>query len=89
MFVFGKNTKKENSREENENDVDGDDDSVLDDNQNERKQYEENLKKPIDWNEGYYWIGKDYANTFKADFRECADFSTGKKSYLKKKIFEI
>ena len=27
--------------------------------------------------EGYYWPGKDYANTYKADFKELHDFSSG------------
>ena len=27
--------------------------------------------------EGYYWPGKDYANTYKADFKDLNDFSSG------------
>ena len=27
-------------------------------------------------NEGHYWIGKDYSNTYKADFKDIADFSS-------------
>ena len=26
-------------------------------------------------NDGYYWIGKDYANTYKGDFKDVGDFS--------------
>jgi hypothetical protein len=27
--------------------------------------------------EGYYWPGKDYANSYKADFKDLHDFSSG------------
>jgi phosphatidylserine/phosphatidylglycerophosphate/cardiolipin synthase-like enzyme len=30
---------------------------------------------PVISNEGHYWVGKDYANTYKADFKDIADFS--------------
>ena len=30
---------------------------------------------PVISNEGYYWIGKDYANTYKQDFKDVGDFS--------------
>ena len=43
--------------------------------------HENNLDKeaelPIISNEGYYWNGKDYANSFIEDFKDVADFSTG------------
>ena len=36
---------------------------------------EDNVEKPVVSNEGYYWIGKDYANTYAADFKDVAKFS--------------
>ena len=36
---------------------------------------------PIISNQGYYWIGKDYSNTYKADFKDIADFSHGKNNF--------
>lgn len=42
--------------------------------------YKDQNKKEEQTNESsecYYWIGKDYANTFKVDFKECADFEKG------------
>lgn len=42
---------------------------------NEMYRYEENAELPVISNEGYYWIGKDYSNTYKADFKDIADFS--------------
>ena len=36
---------------------------------------EEIAELPIISQEGHYWIGKDYANTYKADFKDVADFS--------------
>lgn len=38
---------------------------------------EESVLPPVISNEGYYWIGKDYSNTYKADFKDIADFSRG------------
>lgn len=43
----------------------------------ESYRYEENAEPPVISNEGYYWIGKDYSNTYKADFKDVADFSRG------------
>ncbi len=41
----------------------------------------ENLDKeaelPVISNEGYYWNGKDYANSLVEDFKDVADFSAG------------
>jgi hypothetical protein len=38
---------------------------------------EENPQLPvISSNDGFYWIGKDYANTYNADFKDIADFSS-------------
>jgi hypothetical protein len=28
--------------------------------------------------DGYYWVGKDYANTYKKDFQNVEDFGLGK-----------
>lgn len=36
---------------------------------------EEIIEYPIISNQGYYWIGKDYCNTYKADFKDIAQFS--------------
>jgi hypothetical protein len=44
------------------------------------EQFEEEVEMPIISNEGYYWIGKDYSNTYKADFKEVNNFSAGKKN---------
>ena len=30
---------------------------------------------PVISNEGYYWVGKDYANTYKQDFKDVGEFS--------------
>ena len=38
---------------------------------------EEIAELPIISQEGHYWIGKDYSNTYKADFKDVADFSRG------------
>jgi hypothetical protein len=43
------------------------------------EQFEEEVEMPIISNEGHYWIGKDYSNTYKADFKEVNNFSTGKR----------
>ncbi len=40
-------------------------------------EYEENAELPIISYEGFYWIGKDYSNTYKEDFKDLADFSKG------------
>ena len=32
---------------------------------------------PVISQEGHYWVGKDYANTFKEDFRDSFIFSQG------------
>lgn len=40
---------------------------------------EESIEPPVISDEGYYWIGKDYCNTFKTDFRNVADYTKGKK----------
>ena len=32
--------------------------------------------------EGYYWPGKDYANTYKEDFKDLTQFSTGIPQFL-------
>ena len=38
---------------------------------------EEEVEMPaIVSNEGYYWIGKEYTNTYKADFKDIARFAT-------------
>lgn len=50
-----------------------DDDSIA----NEKQDEEQKIKKAAAIDERYYWIGKDYANTFKVDFCKCDDFSTG------------
>jgi hypothetical protein len=42
----------------------------------EEDQVEENAQLPVISNEGYYWVGKDYSNTYKADFKDIADFSS-------------
>lgn len=39
---------------------------------------EENPAQPVISSDGYYWIGKDYSNTYKEDFKDIADFSRGK-----------
>jgi hypothetical protein len=44
----------------------------------EEDQVDESVQPPVISNEGYYWIGKDYSNTYKADFKDVADFSSGK-----------
>lgn len=44
---------------------------------NESYRYDENAVPPVISNEGHYWIGKDYSNTYKADIKDVADFSTG------------
>ncbi|CAF0825220.1 unnamed protein product [Brachionus calyciflorus] len=36
---------------------------------------EEKVELPIISNEGHYWIGKDYSNTYKMDFKDVHDFS--------------
>jgi len=54
----------------------------------EEDQVEENVQLPVISNEGYYWLGKDYSNTYKADFKDVADFSSGKGS-LKTLSFPI
>ncbi len=40
---------------------------------------ENDAQPPVISNEGYYWIGKDYVNTYKGESRDIADFSTGTK----------
>ena len=40
-------------------------------------QTEGNAYLPVISNDGYYWIGKDYSNTYKADFKDLRDFSRG------------
>jgi hypothetical protein len=37
---------------------------------------EDHLPPPVISNEGYYWIGKDYSNIYRADFKDIHDFST-------------
>ena len=32
---------------------------------------------PVLSNEGLYWSGKDYANTYKEDFKDVQDFAKG------------
>lgn len=48
----------------------------------EDEDYNENLTEvnaqlPVISNDGYYWIGKDYSNTYKEDFKDLKDFSRG------------
>jgi hypothetical protein len=38
---------------------------------------DDDAAKPVISNEGYYWIGKDYSNSYIADFKDIADFSRG------------
>jgi hypothetical protein len=38
---------------------------------------DEQVDMPLISKEGYYWIGKDYSNTYKADFKDLAKFSEG------------
>ena len=45
---------------------------------------EENAHLPVISNDGYYWIGKDYSNTYKADFKDLRDFSRGFFTYFSK-----
>lgn len=53
-----------------------------DEDQGRHSFHEENADMPIISNEGYYWIGKDYSNSYKADFKDVADFSRGKNLVL-------
>lgn len=60
---------------------DSDEDSMSEDEDGTGSyRYDDSAEPPVISNEGYYWIGKDYANTYKADFKDIADFSRGKQS---------
>ena len=49
--------------------------SDLDD---ELRVFDEQPPIPIISNQAYYWIGKDYTNTYNADFKDIDDFSSGR-----------
>ena len=68
------NRLKRRSSRSSSDDSGGDNDSFEEDNQ-ANKYEDENVELPVISNEGYYWIGKDYSNTYKADFKDIADFS--------------
>ncbi len=38
---------------------------------------EKNAEMPVISNEGYYWVGKDYANSYKEDFKNVEEFGKG------------
>ena len=43
---------------------------------------ENDAQPPVISNEGYYWIGKDYVNTYKGESKDIADFSTGTHHFI-------
>ncbi len=43
---------------------------------------EETPALPVISNEGVYWSGKDYANTYKEDFKDVAEFVKGLFQFL-------
>ena len=65
--------RRKTSRTDSETDSSEEGDSV---------EEEEIAELPIISQEGHYWIGKDYSNTYKADFKDVADFSHGKNSFI-------
>jgi phospholipase D1/2 len=64
--------RRRRSEDSNYEDDEEYDEEYIDKNYNE----DPDPKLPVISNEGYYWIGKDYANTYTADFKDIADFSS-------------
>ena len=73
-----KSQTKGNESSDSEDSCDENNFSGREDNNNNNNDEETNVNMPpVISNEGYYWIGKDYSNTYKADFKDVWDFSRG------------
>ena len=80
-FYFNKNFKIKNKKIKDNNDDDSDE---FEETENETTKIDETKLDSVFESNGYYWFGKDYANTYINDFKNLED--TSKDQFDRKKI---